>query len=105
MYLSLKDPAEATGRGKNATMPEGRETAFFCPVDGNPKPNISWYRGSEVRGRPILSGEKLEARVSGCYTCVASNSLGTSRGITQCLTVTVGKLYIKYDFHLISVII
>ena len=71
-------------------MPRGGKKTFFCPVDGNPKPNISWYKGSELSGSPIFSGEKLEARGSGCYTCVASNSLGTSVHITQCLIVDGG---------------
>ena len=48
---------------------------FSCPVGRNPKANISWLRESEVSGRPICSGERLEARESGCYTCAASNSV------------------------------
>ena len=58
---------------------------FTCPVDGNPKPNIEWY--NEKTGEKISSGKQLEVRESGCYTCVASNSLGTSVNISQCLIV------------------
>ena len=58
---------------------------FTCPVDGNPKPNIDWY--NEKTGVKISSGKQLEAKESGCYTCVASNSLGTSVNISQCLIV------------------
>ncbi|XP_044164836.1 uncharacterized protein LOC122948803 [Acropora millepora] len=58
---------------------------FTCPVDGNPKPIIEWY--NEKTGVKISSGKQLEARESGCYTCVASNSLGTSVNISQCLIV------------------
>ena len=80
------DPVEATGFGENATVSQGGTKTFSCSVDGNPKPNISWYRGSEVSGRQIFSVEKLEAIESGCYTCGASNSVGQSvRKFTHCL--------------------
>ena len=58
---------------------------FTCPVDGNPQPNIEWY--NEKTGLKVSIGKQLEARESGCYTCVASNSLGTSVNISQCLIV------------------
>ena len=74
-------------------MPQGGKKTFFCPVDGNPKPNISWYRSSEVNQTAIFIGETFETGVRGCYTCVASNSLGTSINITQCLTVGKPLLY------------
>ncbi|KAK2549882.1 hypothetical protein P5673_029591 [Acropora cervicornis] len=75
------------GFGENKTVGKGGRETFSCPVDGVPEPNITWYRGSEVSGTPIFIGEKLEASDTGCYTCVASNSLGMPISITQCLTV------------------
>ena len=68
-------------------MFRGVKVTFSCPVDGIPKPNITWYRGVDVSVTPIYNGEKLEAMDTGCYTCVASNSLGEPISITQCLTV------------------
>lgn len=85
VLLVVQYAVEAAGFGINATVPEGGTKTFSCPVDGNPKPNISWY--SEVSETPIFSGEKLKARESGCYTCVASNSLGKPVSIRHCLTV------------------
>ncbi|XP_015749570.1 PREDICTED: protein CEPU-1-like [Acropora digitifera] len=85
VWIVVQYPVEAIGFGENATVPQGGNKRFSCPVVGNPKPNISWYRGSEVSETQIFSGEKLEARESGCYTCVASNSVGKSVCITQCL--------------------
>ena len=87
MFLSLKTLSKLTVLEKNQTVVQGSKTTFSCPVDGIPKPNITWYRGSDISGMPIFIGEKLEARDTGCYTCVASNSPGTSINITQCLTV------------------
>ena len=65
-------------------VPQGSVQTLSSPVDGNPEPNISWYKGSESSGRPIFSEEKLESRESGCYNCV-SNSLRLSVRITPCL--------------------
>ena len=58
---------------------------FTCPVDGNPEPNIEWY--NEKNGARISNRKQLTVGESGCYTCVANNSLGASVTITQCLTV------------------
>ena len=79
------DSVEATGSGENVTVAGGVAKAFTCPVDGNPEPRIEWYNNKT--GRKISIGKQLEARESGCYTCVASNSLGTSVNITQCLII------------------
>ncbi|XP_015773516.1 PREDICTED: hemicentin-1-like isoform X3 [Acropora digitifera] len=84
VLLDVQYPVEAIGFGRNATLPQEGQVTLSCPVDGNPKPNVSWYRGSEVRGMPISREEKLQAGESGCYTCAASNYLG-KQVITQCL--------------------
>ena len=83
----FQDHVEATGSGENATVPEGGAKKFSCPVAGNPAPKIKWFKGSELRGTPISNEKELEATENGCYTCLASNSLGTSVSITQCLTI------------------
>ena len=65
--------------------------SFDCTVDGNPEPNITWYKGSTAGGT-VLSLEKafifLQTKLdnTGCYTCFASNFLGTDT-ITDCLKV------------------
>ncbi|XP_074634729.1 neurotrimin-like isoform X3 [Acropora palmata] len=87
VWIVVQYPVEAKGFGENKTVVKGGRETFSCPVDGVPEPNITWYRGSEVSGTPIFIGEKLEASDTGCYTCVASNSLGMPIRITQCLTV------------------
>ena len=88
----FQDPVEATGFGETATVSQGGTETFSCSVDENLRPNISWYRGSEVSGRHIFSAEKLEAIESGCYTCAASNSVGLSV-IKLCLL----RIYLSYN--------
>ena len=85
----FEDPTEATGPGENATEAEGGVKMFSCPVDGNPEPNITWY--SEKTGRTILSGKQLVAEKSGCYTCVARNTVGPPVNITQCLIIIISE--------------
>ena len=93
VYFFFQDPVEATSRGENATVLEGGEKTFSCPVDGNPEPNIEWY--SEKTGRKISSERQVEVKESGCYTCVASNSIGTPINITQCLIVGKSAMFVR----------
>jgi len=86
-WIVVHYPVEAKRSGENKTVFRGVKVTLSCPVDGIPKPNITWYRGVDVSVTPIYNGEKLEAMDTGCYTCVASNSLGEPINITQCLTV------------------
>ena len=72
-------------------MPEGDFKNFTCSVDGNPEPNIKWYKGSDLSGDPISNEKHVEARETGCYTCVASNSLKASVNITYCLIFNTSK--------------
>ena len=103
-FSFFKDPVEATDTGTNATVAEGAVKSFSCPVDGNPEPKIEWYEGSEASGKPISIEKVLTVEgvnESVCYTCVASNSLGTPVSISQCLVV--GKSFAK--FCLLSIIL
>ena len=89
------DPPTATDSGQNKTLRRGSSETLACPVDGNPEPSIVWYKEKEG-GSTVLSTRNelkfLDAKsdYTGCYTCSASNSLGTPINITQCIIV--GKL-------------
>ena len=75
-------------------MARGIVKTFTCPVNGNPEPNIEWY--SEKTGRKISSGKQYKAADSGCYSCVANNSLGTAVNITQCVIVGKSVLFMRF---------
>ena len=76
------------------TRDEGRNTAFYCTVAGNPSPIVEW----QFKGRKLLSGAKYLIKVgelivrnlnysdAGTYTCAARNILGLSEA-TGNLTV------------------
>ncbi|XP_068733579.1 hemicentin-1-like [Montipora capricornis] len=85
--IDVQYAAEDTGKGSDDSVFEGNTKLFSCPVVGNPKPNITWYNGSDVNGPKISNEEHFEAKQTGCYTCSARNLLGTPVTITQCLTV------------------
>ncbi|XP_067029817.1 fibroblast growth factor receptor 3-like isoform X4 [Acropora muricata] len=85
VWIVVQYSVQAIGSGENVTVAGGVAKTLTCPVDGNPEPKIEWY--NKKTGRKITSGNQLEPRESGCYTCVASNSLGTSVNITQCLII------------------
>ncbi|XP_044168126.1 fibroblast growth factor receptor 3-like [Acropora millepora] len=90
--VTVHYPAEATGSGENATVDEGSSKTLTCPVVGNPQPNIKWFKGSAKSGTPMQSEQDLTVKdvgESACYSCVASNSLGTPVSILQCLIVVV----------------
>ncbi|XP_073250624.1 uncharacterized protein [Porites lutea] len=68
------------------TRDEGRNTAFYCTVAGNPSSVVEWL----FKGRKLLSGAKylikegelivrnLNYSDAGPYTCAARNILGSS---------------------------
>ena len=71
-------------------MDEGSSKTLTCPVIGNPQPNIKWFKGSAKSGTPMHGEQDLTVKDVGesvCYSCVASNSLGTPVSILQCLIV------------------
>ncbi|XP_068734408.1 uncharacterized protein [Montipora capricornis] len=87
VFIAVQYAAEATGGGGNYSVSEGSTKLFSCPVDGNPEPNITWYKDNEVIEPEIPNAKQMEARETGCYTCSAINALGPPVTITQCLIV------------------
>lgn len=75
-------------------MELGKSFSYPCPVDGNPPPAITWYKGREPSLTPLSHGENLVLRVpqlsdSGWYTCFTNSSLGSA---TVTVEIKVGKL-------------
>ena len=72
----------------------GSSVSLTCPIDGNPEPSITWYKGAGVNvlfSGKVLNFPQTKSNDTGCYTCSASNLLGTN-SLTQCLLV--GMLHI-----------
>ena len=94
LHLFFSDSPSATGSGRNTSVSLGSYVSLTCPVDGNPEPTITWYKWSNTGGK-TLNFTQTKADDTGCYTCSASNFLGTEN-ITQCLLV--GMLHILKRF-------
>ena len=91
------DPPTATENCHAIRVSEGSSVSLSCLTDGNPYPNIIWYKGSGLCGTMLSSGKKMEfskamSNNSGCYTCCANNSLGT---VSVNLYLLVGKLFLS----------
>ena len=63
-------------------MREGRDSVTLtCEADSNPAPTFIWVRGNglgEVGRGPVLSLSPASRTDIDTYTCIASNSLGSS---------------------------
>ena len=92
----FEDPVEATFEKQYYSVLEGTSKTLTCPVAGNPEPSITWYNSS---GALVSSDKELEAGESGCYICVANNSIGTSINIIECLIVRRGKLILFRELY------
>ncbi|XP_020600916.1 roundabout homolog 3-like [Orbicella faveolata] len=61
---------------------EGDSASIFCPILGNPHPNVTWHKGNDTSSDTVINTtnplEFLETALddSGWYTCFAENSLG-----------------------------
>ena len=97
--LLFLDPPTATENCHTIRTSEGSSVSLSCPTDGNPFPNIMWYKGGGLCGTMLSSGKKLNfskamSNNSGWYTCSANNSLGT---VSVSLYLLVGKLFLEFS--------
>ncbi|XP_056019051.1 peroxidasin homolog isoform X8 [Ostrea edulis] len=80
------------------SLTEGDTARFTCDVSGNPRPNITWFKGNtevlstERRIQIVNEGRQLrivllQSTDRGTYTCRGENSGGTVQGSAR-LTVT-----------------
>ena len=95
-FVSLDSPS-VTSDGHTIDVTEGSAASISCPVDGNPRPNITWYKGNDTSSK-IINKSTLEfpdttLSDSGWYTCFAENSLGK---VTARVHLLVGKLNDKW---------
>ena len=65
------------------TVTENQNATFYCPVDGHPKPSVSWSTtdGTKLITSPgqdnILLITNASYSDSGKYVCTAKNDLAT----------------------------
>ena len=71
------------------TVTQNQTATFYCSVDGNPKPSVSW---SKISGSGLVNtesqGNKLQITSavyndSGSYVCTASNVLGHGKKVVK----------------------
>ena len=76
----------------------GTSRTLECPVDGNPDPNITWYKGNDTSGATVLFSGKYWSlsptglNDSGWNSCFAENFLGNDTALFE---VHVGKLRVS----------
>lgn len=62
----------------------------MCKADANPPANVVWHRMGlqEIYGTSeVLRFNPVNQRDSGSYSCVASNSVGTSQPISTTVDI------------------
>ena len=92
--LLLPVPSHIEG-SEDISLPEvvvNKTIELICPVTGNPKPEIQWYRNNELvltssRVQILEDGEKLVLKLIGVndgarYSCRATNEAGTSEKVS-----------------------
>ena len=87
-------------RNKTYLVSPGDPTILTCPVDGNPSPSVTWYKGNDISGQPLHTGKtwklcQTKSSHNGLYTCSASNSLGT---VTATVILEVGELSSRIEW-------
>ena len=85
----LSDPPSVTNHSQTISVTLGESATLSCPVDGNPKPYITWYKGNVICGTVLSSVNFPNTGLSdsGWYTCFANNSLGTPVSVSLQLLV------------------
>lgn len=97
-------PPSFTSPPQSVTAQEGAEVLFSAGAYGNPTPTYTWYQGLPTPANQIGIGSSLSRPVvtltnAGVYTCVASNSQGTSTSsayMTVCQTAGSNQLAFHY---------
>ena len=95
--LVFLDPPSATEKCHTIRAAVGNPVSLSCPTDGNPNPDVTWYKGSGLCGTVLSSKTELKfseamSNNSGWYTCFANNLLGT---VSVSLYLLIGKLFFR----------
>ena len=88
IYFPLLAPASITSPPESANVKPGSTVTFQCKYDGNPRPDVKWFKGSKQikdADRYVLSNKSQVAKLeiddvndsdAGDYRVVVSNEYG-----------------------------
>ena len=98
-FFRLVSP-QVIERNKTYLALPGDPTILTCPVDGNPSPSVTWYKGNDSSEQPLHTGKmwklcQTKSSDSGLCTCFASTSLGT---VTATVILEVGESSIRVEW-------
>lgn len=114
--VKVVDPLEATPPQivmplKNAFATEGKNATFQCKITGQPKPNVTWYKGA----REIAHGGKYHVSQEGDtyilsvydvygedadeYVCRAVNKAGAKSTRAELIIMTPPKIHVPPRFR------
>ena len=91
ILITGSEKEQAITIGQTAEVFEGRPLTLYCPVKGNPKPDITWLlegrNVGDIAGASYMIDKsggalmivQINKKVAGTYSCLARNPLGESR--------------------------
>ena len=79
MFVRVAMPAFEVEPAESALVDRGQMLVLDCTASGEPKPNISWYRGSVQN--PLSTGEdRVTVLANSSLRCVAKHLQSGTQG-------------------------